>query len=195
MVEYFDLTVAIYSTDSTNSLSRCVRSCRAQTLPGRSMQLLIMDAPENMTPEASIAGERIKVQVLSSSSNKLDCVKDFHLVLEYSMSHFVVFLNANDFVRNYMFYVQMLYLYDNSESNAVAVDQWLIEQGGDRKVEKRSFVDQPNLSGIMWKKDYLEQVTPSFLKKRSDKDYIFESVEVENLKIGVIPISFLRHSL
>ena len=154
-----------------------------------------MNAPENMTPEASIAGERIKIQVLSSSSNKLDCVTDFHLVLEYSMSHFVVFLNANDFVRNYMFYVQMLYLYDNSKSNAVAVDQWLIEQGGDKKVEKRTFVDQPNLSGIMWKKDYLEQVTPAFLKKRSDKNYIFESVEIESLKIGVVPISFLRHSL
>lgn len=194
MLDYFDLTVTIFSTKTDDNIARCVRSCLAQSFPGRSIQLLLSSFSAHKVPPAQLISSSVDVQVLEKSEVSPDGADWLSMSLGQTTSHFVTFLDGNDFVRNHMFFVQLLYLYDNSSSMGVSVDHWTVARGTDEKLRRGTFEQSPYLSGLMWRKDYLDANTELLSRFESLDECTLGQSATRSSQLGRIPISFLRHS-
>ena len=195
MIDYYDVTALIVCSGPTTRLTRCLRSCLAQTLPGRSLEVLVVNSPPESSLDSYMANQKVSIQLISGQDpNWIDATM-FTSVLAKTTSQFVVILDGNDYIRNHMFYFQLLYLYDNPNVNGVAVDHWLVEKHSDKKLEKHSFSDTRYLSGIMWRKDYLDSSGSMFLRDGLLSLDEISPKQLESLQIGNLPISFLRRSM
>jgi len=194
MFDYFDVSIIIYSIGPNDNIARCVRSSLAQSLPGRSMQLILSSFSGERLPVALLNSNRVDVQIVETHKDCNDSKDWLNTSLQQTTSHFVIFLNGNDFVRNYMFFIQLLYLYDHKKSMAASVDHWLVAPNGDEKLKKGSFRRDPYLSGVMWRKDFLDANPEVLAQFEPLHNYILPDALMKEIKIGEIPISFLRHS-
>ena len=77
---------------------------------------------------------------------------------------------------------------------AASVDHWLVAPNGDEKLKKGSFRRDPYLSGVMWRKDFLDANPEVLAQFEPLHNYILPDALMKEIEIGEIPISFLRHS-
>lgn len=172
-------------------LERSIRSCLAQTFPGRFHEVVVVDAGSNDFSKEVIKGygNRI-VPVLVDGSSSLD--EAASIGIKRSSARYVVLVRGQDFISDYMILFQAVWLYQNPAHEGVSVDYCLVAPGSDTKVARVAGTEFQSVYGTMYRKEVFVR---EGLYETRDERWVLESLQAQLAKkycIGHIPIPFYR---
>ncbi|MBL9202938.1 MAG: glycosyltransferase family 2 protein [Opitutaceae bacterium] len=194
MQAFHDVSIVIVSPGPHPYLERCVRSCVAQTYPGRSYEILILHDGKSLTVEDVIAnyGKRREV---ASHLTEMTPAAILTTVLRNTTGRFLVFVDPDDFISDYMILFQTVFLYDNAGCGGVSVDRWLVEADTDRKIAREAAQEKPLLAGTMFRKDLLVKLTRSEGVQLGYDPARLREILARNSAVGHLPVAFYRKSV
>jgi glycosyltransferase involved in cell wall biosynthesis len=191
---FHDVSVIIPVTQDSSFIERCIRSCCAQTFPGRSYEVIILHDGKDSSVDDIITNYG-RGQYIYSLVSELTPQSVIASALKKSTGRFMVFVNPSDFISDFMILTQTIFLYDNSSFGGVSVDYWMVEPQSDRKLNRISSKERPILEGMMFRKDILAKLSHSEGQSvLFDPPVLFELIS-RNSKIEFIPFSFYRKSI
>lgn len=193
MQSFHDVSIIIVSRGEHPYLERCVRSCVAQTFPGRSYEVLILHEGRSLVVEDVIANYG-KRQELTSCLTEMEPGAILTTAIRNSTGRFIVFVGPDDFISDYMILFQTVFLYDNSAIGAVTVDYWLVEADSDRKLSRVDARERPTLEGTMFRKDLLVKLTRSEGPPLGYEPRALREILMRNTTVGHLPVSFYRRA-
>lgn len=190
---FYDISVVILNLENSIFIERCLRSCLAQTLPGCSSEVIVISGKKNFVSDIKSHYERSVNFVFSDKELTFDGA--LREGLQHSSGRYIVFVDASDFISDYSLLFQSIYLYDNAQSDAVAVDYWLVENQTDRKIERVSALDHPVFYGIMYRKEVLMKAILLKGESKVKDGHALYSDLSKQAKIGHLPMSFYRRQM
>lgn len=191
---FHDVSIIIPVTQDSSFIERCIRSCCAQTFPGRSYEVIILHDGKDSSIDDIITNYG-RGQYIYSLVSELTPQAIITSALKKSTGRFMVFVNPSDFISDFMILTQTIFLYDNSSFGGVSVDYWMVEPQSDRKLNRISSKEKPILEGMMFRKDILVKLSHSEGQSvLFDPPVLFELIN-RNSKIEFIPFSFYRKSI
>lgn len=193
MQAFHDASIIIVSPGHHPYLERCVRSCVAQTYPGRSYEIVILHDGKNLIVDDVVANYGRRQEVTSHLTD-MDPKAVLTAAVRNSTGRFIVFVGPDDFISDYMILFQTVFLYDNSAHGGVAVDYWIVETDSDRKLARINAREKPILEGTMFRKDLLVKLTRSEGVPLGYEPARLHEILSRNTAMGHLPISFYRKS-
>jgi len=193
MQSFHDASIVIVSTGNHPFLERCVRSCVAQTYPGRSYEVLILHDGTSTLVEDVIANYGKRTE-LTSHLTKMDPVAITTAAVRNSTGRFIVFVGPDDFISDYMILFQTVFMYDNAAYGACMVDYWIVEADTDRKLSRVNAREKPVLEGTMFRKDLLVKLSRSEGAPLGYEPAALRDILMRNTTVGHLPVSFYRKS-
>ena len=188
-----DVSIVIMNHNQGVFLERCIRSCLAQTFPGRFHQVLVVDAASrDFSREVIHSYDKQVIPVLlEEPSSGLD--EAAAAGIRRANGRFLVHVRAQDFLSDYMILFQTVWLYQNQEHDGVSVDSWVVDQRSDAKIKRVSGPDHASPYGAMYRKEV-------FIKEGAYEPkphgWFAEGCDrrlVEKYRIGHLPIPFYRY--
>lgn len=190
---FHDVSIIVVAYENDAKLERCVRSCVAQTYPGRSFEVLIMHEANTPAVEDVVAnygrGQAVAGLVVANDPQAIVAA-----AIRKCTGRFVLFVHQDDFISDFMILAQTLFLYDNPDYGAVSVDYWLIDSESDRKVARRSGATDQLLEGVMFRKEIMVKLSRSEGAQFTYDPPHLAQVLARNTRIGHIPIAFYRRA-
>lgn len=186
-----DVCIVITNHNQGVFLERSIRSCLAQTFPGRFHEVVVVDAGSSDFSKEVIKsyGNRI-VPILLDTSSGVD--EAAYAGVRRSSARYIVLVRAQDFISDYMILFQSIWLYQNPEHEGVSVDYCLVAPGSDSKLSRVSGLEFQSVYGTMYRKEVF--VREGLYGPESQR-WAAESVQTQLAKkyrIGHIPIPFYR---
>lgn len=193
MESFHEVSIVVVSPGGHAYLERCVRSCVAQTYPGRSYEVLILHPGKSADVDGIISnyGRRLEV---TSHPTEMDPVTIMATALRNSTGRFLLFVGPEDFISDYMILFQTVFLYDNGGCGGVTVDYWIVEADSDRKLARVNSLERPILEGTMFRKDLLVKLSRSEGRPLGFEPGALLEVLSRNTVMGHLPVSFYRKS-
>jgi glycosyltransferase involved in cell wall biosynthesis len=191
MTSFHDVSVVIASFGHSVNLERCVRSCVSQTFPGRSLEVLILHDSEGLVVQDVLANYAVRGAVEAHLTVN-DSAAVFNSAIRNSTGRFIVFVDSDDFISDFMILCQTIFLYDNPAFDGVRSDYWLIEDGSDRKLSRVDGHAEPVFEGTMLRKDVLVRVARGESPAVGYEPEKLRAVLGKKTSIGHLPISFYR---
>lgn len=189
MPSFYDVSLVIVDSENSPFLERCIRSCVAQTFPGRMYEILVVNA--GLSGGADVIPNYERLHQLLSVKTEMTPTGIMKAVLRNTAGRFLVFVESSDFLSDYMLLFETVFLYDNPSLDGVAVDYWLVDPNGDQKVERVSAKEQPIMGGILFRKDLLKRLFEGQGLSVFEWDSLIRRL-YEVGKIAHLPISFYR---
>jgi glycosyltransferase involved in cell wall biosynthesis len=191
---FHDVSIIIPVTKDSTFIERCIRSCCAQTFPGRSYEVIVIHDGKSTLIDDIITNYG-RGQYIYSLVSELTPLAIINSALKKSTGRFMMFVNPSDFISDFMILTQTIFLYDNSSFGAVSVDYWMVEPQSDRKLNRISALEKPILEGMLFRKDILVKLSQSEGQTvLFDPPILFELIN-RNTKVEFIPFSFYRKSV
>lgn len=189
-----DVDLVILNRNQGLLLERCVRSCLAQTFPGRFYEVLVADAGSTDFSREVIAsyGSRLRPVLLEPPATLGQALCRG---VRQASGRYVVLLRAQDFISDYAILFQSVWLFQNPEFDGVSVDACLVEPGSESKGRRVGGEGFGHLFGTMLRK---EAFVKEGLYEAEDGRWEPETLHARlksKYKIGHIPIPFYRHQL
>lgn len=191
MNAFHDVSLIVVNREDTQFLERCLRSCIAQTFPGRSYELLVLHDGKSPSVDHLIATYG-RGQALSGHVTDMSPVPLLKAALRVSTGRFIVFIGADDFISDYMILFQTIFMYDNPAYDGVTVDVWLVDPQSDRKLTRVSSREHPILEGTLFKKDLLTKLTRSEGPTLQYAPEMLRDILMRNGNFGNLQLSFYR---
>jgi len=137
-----DVGILITNLNQGALLERSIRSCLAQTFPGRFHEVLVVDAGSTDFSREVIQGygNQVVPVLLEPASSLAEAVR---AGIKRAKGRYVVHVRAQDFISDYMILFQAIWLYQNPDYAGVSVDYCLVEPGSDSKIRRMSAVESP----------------------------------------------------
>jgi glycosyltransferase involved in cell wall biosynthesis len=193
MDSFHDVSLVVVCCGDHPYLERCIRSCVAQTFPGRSYEVAIFH--DGKTPGLTdVIGNYGKRHEITSHLVEADPGAILATVLRKATGRFILFIDPEDFISDYMVLFQTVYLYDNPASGAVTVDYWMVEADSDRKVARVDARERPILEGTMFRKDLIVKLTRGEGPPLGFEPVRLREILARNTTVGHLPVSFYRRS-
>ncbi len=191
---FHDVSIIIPVTGDATYIERCIRSCCAQTFPGRSYEVIVLHDGKNSLIDDIISNYG-RGQFIYSFVSELTPQAIITSALKKSTGRFMMFVNPSDFISDFMVLTQTIFLYDNTSYGGISVDYWMVEPNSDRKLNRIKASEKPILEGMMFRKDILVKLSQSEGQTALfDPPVLFELIN-RNTKIEYIPFSFYRKSI
>jgi len=187
----YELTVVVDCSDISLFAERAVRSCLAQTFPGYSIKIFLCSSKPKSKFRNILKNYFGQVDFLQITA-PISFFKKLYFILNHVRSQNFLWLDANDFISDFMLLTQTIFLSDNPESQGVTVDYWSIKPFSDKKTSRITNCNPSYFSGIMWKKEALLLYLDKLQKKMVQNEKLFFRNAKKELKLGHIPIAFLR---
>lgn len=191
MNTFHDVSLIVVNREDTQYLERCLRSCFAQTYPGRSFELLLLHDGKTPMAEEMMATYG-RGQAVSGHVTDMEPGAVLKTALRTSTGRFLVFIGADDFISDYMVLFQTIFMYDNPAYDGVLVDYWLVDPQSDRKLSRVSSKERPLLEGTLFKKDLLTKLTHSEGPTLKYEPDMLRDILLRNGNFGHLPLSFYR---
>lgn len=188
-----DVSLIILNRNEGILLERCLRSCLAQTFPGRFYQVVVVDVASQDCSQEVLRAYAPQVTAVSLEDPSSTLGQAFVEGMRRARGRFVMPVRAQDFLSDYMLLFQAIWLYQNAEHDAVLVDYWLVEPGSDAKVQRVSAAASPCPYGTMYRK---EPLLEAGLYAAPANDWSPERLYAKVAKtgrIGHLPIPFYRY--
>ncbi|MFM7770320.1 MAG: glycosyltransferase family 2 protein [Bacteroidota bacterium] len=175
-------------------LERAIRSSLEQSLNKEEFEIIVInDASTDATAEILLNYED-SCRVFNLDKNiGLAGARNFGV--KKARGQFILFLDADDYIHSELLRIQRLFLFENREIDAVAVDYFLVDEKG-AHLEHVSCEKNPIACGIMFRKDYLFQIglyDESF-NAREEEDLRIRW-EHAGLNIYAIPLPLYRYRM
>jgi glycosyltransferase involved in cell wall biosynthesis len=187
-----DVSIVILNQNEGVFLQRCIRSCLAQTFPGRFHQVLVADAASQDFSREVIRsyGNQIVPVLLDDSASGL--TEAAVAGIRLANGRFLMTVRAQDFLSDYSVLIQTIWLYQNQQDDGVSVDYWLVDPRSDAKIRRVSGQTHPRPHGTLYRKEVflkegLYESTPHAWSVES-----FQQRVADKYRIGHLPIPFYR---
>lgn len=187
-----DVSIVITNYNYGVFLERCIRSCLSQHFPGKQFEVIVVDdASTDMSREIlKVYEDAVKVIYLPENKGVAYASNEG---IKTAMGQYVVRVDADDFINEYMILTQALFLNARSDYLGVAIDYITVDAIGDKKINIHSAVEEPISCGIMYRKDGLikEGLYNPEYRHREEKELRIRLND--KYSIGNIPIPFYRY--
>lgn len=186
-----DVCIVVINQNQGLTLERCIRSCLAQTFPGRFHEVLVVDAGSTDCSREVISsyGSQITPILLEPPTDLAQAVS---IGLRKAGGRYVLLVRAQDFLSDYMILFQAIWLYQNYDFGGVGVDFWMVEADSDSKVRRITQLSEPSPYGILYRKELLVKAGLfDANQKQWAPEQLAQTLTLES-QIGHIPIPFYR---
>ena len=187
-----DVSIIITNYNYGIFLERCLRSCLNQHLPRGKYEVIVVDDASTDMSQKILTAYKDKVRTIFLSKNEGVGFAS-NEGIRAAEGQFVVRVDADDYINEYMILTQLLFLRNRSDYFGVSVDYMLVTSEGDKKTSLVSAVDEPISCGIMYRKDILVREGLYNPKYRHREERELRLRLNEKYKIGNIPIPFYRY--
>lgn len=194
MESFYDVSLVIIDKNCSALLERCIRSCSAQTYPGRLYEIILLHDGQNPIVN-DVLENYSRHHTIHPYLTGMEPDEILQSAIKHSSGRFMVFVDSEDFISDYMLLVQTIFLYDNPSLGSVSVDYWKVNIESDKKLERISSVENPILHGLMFKKDLLVKLTRSEGPVLTYEPEALKEILMRNAPSGHMPISFYRKSV
>ena len=150
-----DVSIVIVNQNQGVFLERCIRSCLAQTFPGRFHEVFVVDAASTDFSREVIQsyGRKIQPVFLEQPAGIEEAIASG--LRRTNNSRYVLTVRAQDFLADYMILFQSIWLFQNHDHEGVYADYWMVERETDTKLHRVSGKDFPCFYGTMYRKEAL----------------------------------------
>ena len=174
-------------------LERCIRSCLNQHMPGdRQFEVIVVDdASTDISHELlKIYEDRVRVLLLTENKG-IGYTSNYGI--KNANGRFVVRVDADDYINEYMIMIQSLFLNSRKDYFGVSVDYYTVDATGDEKTAICAANEEPISCGIMYRKDVLieEGLYDPDIRHLEEKE--LRTRLKEKYTIGNIPIPLYRY--
>lgn len=174
-------------------LERAIRSAIEQSLARQEYEVIVVnDASTDRTSEI-LDNFKEDVRVYNLEKN-LGLAGARNYGLRKSKGQFVMFIDADDFVHKDIIAVTKLFLAENVNLDAIAVDYWVVNERGLR-LEHVSAVKSPIACGILFRKDFLFDVGLYDEEFRAREEEDLRIRWLEKFTITNLPIPLYRYRM
>lgn len=192
MYKSVDVSVVILNQNQGVFLERCIRSCLAQTLPGRFHEVLVVDIGSKDYSREVIHsyGRRVVPVFLESDRNLTEAASAG--LKRTNNARYVVLVRSQDFLADYMILFQSIWLFQNHDHDGISVDYWMVDPETDTKVKRMSAPQFPCPYGIMYRKEVFVR---EGLYESSGRHWTLDQLQeqlTKKYRIGHLDIPFYR---
>ena len=187
-----DVAVVVLNQNQGIFLERCIRSCLAQTFPGRFHEVFVADAGSTDFSREVIQtyGRRITPILLDPHSTLEQAAAAG--IRRATNARYVVLVRAQDFLADYAILFQYLWLFQNHDFEGVRTDYWLVDPEADTKLHRVPGTELPTPFGIMFRKEVF--VREGLYEAGSGHpSHLLEPKWMANYPVGHISIPFYRY--
>lgn len=188
-----DVSIVITNQNQGAWLERSIRSCLAQTFPGRIHQILVVDAASRDFSREIIQGYGKQIVPILLSDAGLSIEEAMAAGMKRANGRYLLHVRAQDFISDYMILFQAVWLYQNVAHDGVSVDYWLVEPGSDSKVKRLSGLASPCPYGTMYRKEVLLKEGLYGPHPRGWSPPMLQKRLAETHQIGHLAIPFYRY--
>lgn len=148
-----DAALVVLSQNQGVFLERCIRSCLAQTFPGRFHEVIAADAGSTDFSREVIQGygRRITSIFLDPQSTLEDAAAAG--IRKATNARYVLLVRAQDFLADYPVLFQCIWLFQNHDCEGVRPDYWLVDPDTDTKLHRVSGLEFASPFGVMLRKE------------------------------------------
>ena len=154
----FDTMVSIIITayNYGRYIERALRSCLDQSIPNSQYEIIIVNDCSTDNTVAILDNYQIDARIYHLEKNVgLSAARNFGV--RKAKGQYVVFLDADDYLHRETIQVQKLFLEENHNLNAVAIDYLLVDDQENHR-ERIKAEEKPIACGIMFRKDLLIEI-------------------------------------
>lgn len=187
-----DVAAVILSQNQGVFLERCIRSCLAQTFPGRFHDVIVADA----------GSSDFSREILQTYGRRITPILlDGHATLEQAAAagirratnaRYVLLVRAQDFLSDYMILFQCIWLFQNHDCEGVRPDYWLVDPETDTKLHRVSGTDFSSPFGVMFRKEVFVR-EGLYEAGAGQPSHLLEPGWMGHYPVGHISIPFYRY--
>ena len=187
-----DVAAVVLSQNQGVFLERCIRSCLAQTFPGRFHDVIVADAGSADFSREVIHGfgRRITPIFLEPQSTLEEAAAAG--IRKATNARYVLLARAQDFLADYTVLFQYLWLFQNHDFEGVRTDYWLVDPQTDAKLHRVPGTELSTPFGVMLRKEVFvrEGLYEAGPRRPS---HLLQADWLRNYPIGHISIPFYRY--
>jgi|TARA_B100000315_G_scaffold237058_1_gene253475 glycosyltransferase involved in cell wall biosynthesis len=190
-----DASIIITNYNYGLFLERCIRSCLNQKMPlGKEYEIIVIDDNSNDMSHEILKRFQGKIRYKVLDDN-YGVAFASNVGIRMSDGRFVVRVDSDDYINEYMLLIQLLYLSYRTDYFGVSVDYYTVDLTGDKKIKIFSANDEPISCGIMYRKDLLvlEGLYDPNYRHREERELRLRLRE--KYTIGNIPIPLYRYRI
>jgi len=181
------IIIPVYNDE--RHIERAIRSCLTQTLIKADYEIIVIDdASTDSTPEILESwGVLPNIKVVTLKEN-MGVGYTCNAGIRKAMGQFVVRVDSDDYINEYMLEIQGLYLKYNKDMHAIACDYYKVD-AEENIIERVNCSKSPISCGIMFRKEALVDAgLYRETKIDEEKDLFHRFVQVNNVYRIALPL-------
>ncbi|MEN9333733.1 MAG: hypothetical protein RLY35_913 [Bacteroidota bacterium] len=185
------VSVIITAYNYGRYIERALRSCLDQSLSKNHYEIIVINDCSTDNTVAILDNYQNDARIYNLEKNVgLSAARNFGI--RKAKGQYVVFVDADDYLHRETLQVQKLFLEENHNFNAVAVDYFLVDELENHR-ERIHSAEKPIACGIMFRKDLLIEIGlyDEQFKAREEEDLRIRFLERFN--IYHIPLPLYRY--
>lgn len=187
------ISIVISTYNCEKYISRAIRSCLDQSMLKQDFEIIVVDdgSTDNTSKVLESFGDWIRVFHLNENKGlPFAC----NIGIKYSLSKFIVRLDADDYIHEDLLKIQYQYLAMNNDMGAVSCDYLLVDDN-ENILERKSGEKNPIACGILFRKDNLVDIGFYDEKFKLCEDEELRRRYVEKYVIYNIPLPLYRYRI
>lgn len=187
------VSLIITSYNYARYLERAIRSAMSQSMENNQYEIIVVDDCSTDESGRVLENYAEEVRVFRLEKNVgLAGARNFGI--KKAKGQYIVFLDADDYIQADLLKVQSIFLTENKNLDAVAVDYYLVNEKGDH-LEWVESEKKPIACGIMFRKDLLFDIGlyDEKFRAREEEDLRFRFLK--NHAIYHLPLPLYRYRM
>jgi glycosyltransferase involved in cell wall biosynthesis len=189
------ISVIITAYNYGRYIERALRSCLDQSIPKNQYEIIVINDCSTDNTVAILDNYETDARIFHLEKNVgLSAARNFGI--RKAKGQYVVFVDADDYLHRETLQVQKLFLEENHEMNAVAIDYFLVDELENHR-ERIHASEKPIACGIMFRKDLLIEIGlyDEQFKAREEEDLRIRFLERFNIYHIPLPLyRYRRHN-
>ena len=150
------ISIIIATHNCDKYLSRSLRSALDQVLSKSQYEVIVVDDGSTDDTKRILKPFKDMIRIMTFKKNKgLSYARNY--AIKRALGKFIVCLDADDYISNDLLYVEHLFLFQNSNIDAVSCDYFLVNDN-EEIVGRRDAARHPIACGVMYYKDKIKEI-------------------------------------
>lgn len=151
-----EVSIIIPTFNCSRYLERSLRSALSQEFPKNNYEIIVVNDGSTDDTKKILNLFRKEVRIITFKENKgLSYARNY--AIKNAFGKYIVCLDADDYISQYLLTIEHLYLSQNSYIDAVSCD-YIFVNDKEETIDRRNAGEHPIACGIMFYKDKLKEI-------------------------------------